>query len=583
MPNIEITVEFIKKVLGTKHLNYNETVRISRRLKVHANGECPTHLIDERRPSEPEEIKNYRRKIYVPKTKNPISKVINSLEKIRRSQDWTIQYKDLVKSAISENETLEFYCERNYPAFTSITNWVFSELLKQYLLDANGFVAIVPKTNEADPSKYVEPIAIFFDSSQVYDYVEGEYVVLLSSDNSRYTTPGGRIIKTDGAIYYIITTTQVVRYEQVNTMKDLEATVVYDHNFGKLPAFKVGGIFNKRKNNDTIFESRIDSMVASLDEAAREYSDLQAEIVQHIHSEKYAYVNTECPDCKSSGIILQDGGKKIQCKRCNGVGSILNTSPYGIHLVSAAAVGEQQIPTPPIAYVQKSAEIAKLQDERVRQHIYDALSTLNMEFLAEVPLSQSGTAKEVDKDELNNFVNSIAEDIVAIMDKVYYFINEYRYSVVVPNEKERRMMLPKINVPTKYDILSANYLIAEIGTAKTAGVSPVIMRELQIEYAKKQFFTNPEVGYEAQAVFELDPLYGLTEDEKMTRKSNGGITDIDYIISCNVVSFVRKSIESDPSFPSLPFDKKMEIMRTLANDVKKENERVVMPTDRGGL
>ena len=582
---IEITAEFLRKVTSSKHSNFKETVELAQKLKVHANGEVPGHLIDERRPSEPEDIKAYRRKIYVPKTKNPISKVVNSLEKIRRSQDWVIQYdQNAVKKSITEDETLEVYCEENYPAFTSLTNWVFSELLKQYLLDANGFVAVVPKTQPESASEYVKPVAVFFDSTRVLDCMEGEYIVLLSADTSTYNTPNGRYTRTDGVIYYVITTTQVVRYEQTSTQGDLEATLVYEHGFGVLPAFKVGGIFLKRKNNATIYESRISSMAPSLDEAAREYSDLQAEIVQHIHSEKYAYTNTECPDCRGVGSITkEDGGERIQCQRCKGVGSILNTSPYGIHLIQAAAVAENQIPTPPIAYVQKSVDIAKLQDERVRQHIYDALSTLNMEFLAEVPLSQSGIAKVVDKDELNNFVNGVAEDLVGMMDKVYHFINEYRYAIIVPNEADRKAMLPKVNVPMKYDILSGGYLINEMAAAKAAGVSPVIMRELQIEYAKKQFYTTPEISYEAQAVFELDPLYGLTEDEKMTRKANGGVTEVDYIISCNIGSFVRRAVEADKNFYSLTFDKKTEKMRAFADEIQKTNVKTVLPDDQDGL
>lgn len=581
---MEITVDLIKKAIAGKHANYKETVELAGKLKTHANGVCPENLIFNRRPSEPEEIKEYRKQIYIPKTKNPIAKVINSLEKIRRSEDWTIQYdKEKEKKTIPENETLESYCEQNYPGFTSITNWAFSELLKQYLLDANGVVAVVIDIVPAN-NQYCKPVAKFFDSSQVIDFVEGEYAILLSPDTSTYQTPGGKRTYSDGAIYYIITDTQIVRYEQVNSAKDLEQKAIYNHNIGKLPVFKAGGLFFKRKNNDTIYESRIASMVPCLDEAAREYSDLQAEIVQHIHSEKYAYTNSECKACRGVGIIKNEAGESVECPTCRGTGSVLNVSPYGIHLINAAGAAEQQLPNPPIGYVQKSVDIAKLQDERVRQHIYDALATLNMEFLAEVPLAQSGVAKTVDKDELNNFVNGIAEDIVRILDNVYYFISEYRYGISVPGVQDRKDMLPRINVPSKYDLLSSNMLLSDITAAKQASVNPVIMRALEVEYAKKKFNTDPDVSYEAQAVFELDPLYGLSEQDKMTRKSNGGVTDIDYIISCNIVQFIRRSVENDNGFYSLSPEKKREAIRKLAEEIKKVNQSVPnIAPDLGGL
>lgn len=577
-----ITAEQIRKSINLKHSNYKYSCDLSEKLHIHADGKIPTALINERRPSEPEEIKKYREKIYVPKTKNPISKVINSLEKIRRSQDWNIQYDaGSVPSSVARGESLELYCEVNYPVHTSLTNWAFSELLKQYLLDANGIVAVVPDAVPA-ANEYVKPKAVFFTSEQVLDYIENEYLALKSNDTSTYTSPQGRNTYQDGAVYYIITPEQVLRYEQISTSGELKLALEYPHNLGKLPAFKVGGIFLKRKNNDTIYESRIASMLPSLDEAAREYSDLQAEIVQHIHSEKYAYTNTECKHCKGSGKVSTEG-KMSDCKVCGGHGSVLNVSPYGIHLIDAARVGEHQLPSPPIGYIQKTADIAKLQDERVRQHIYDALASLNMEFLAETPLNQSGTAKEVDKDELNNFVNSVAEDIVKILDNVYFFINEYRYSSIVPDKEKRMAMLPEVNVPVKYDILNSNHILADIAAATTANVSPVIRRALEIEFAKKKFNTDPNVSYEAQAVLELDPLYGLTEDAKMTRKSNGAITDIDYIISCNIVQFVRRAVESDRGFYKLPDEKKRELMRGFAEEVNKANlasyKKLEVPTE----
>jgi hypothetical protein len=580
----EITADFIRRAIAGKHYNYYETVNLAFKIRLHADGIIPEELINVRRPSEPEEIKKYRSKIYVPKTRNPISKVINSLEKIRRSSDWNIQYDSKkVKSSIAEDERLEDYCEKNYPGYSSVTNWAFSELMKQYLLDANGIVAVVLDEIPV-PNEYPKPTAKFFGSNQVIDYVEGKYAVLLSSDTSQYFTPGGKIQRTEGAIYYIITDTQIIKYEQINSQKDLNATVIYNHNFGKVPAFKVGGIFLKRKNNDTIFESRIASMVPSLDEAAREYSDLQAEIVQHIHSEKYAYTNSECPDCRGTGKTDNSEGKKIECKRCTGSGSILNTSPYGIHLINATSIGEHQLPNPPMGYVQKTADIAKLQDDRIRQHIYDALATLNMEFLAETPLSQSGTAKMVDKDELNNFVNSIAEDIVRILDNVYFYINEYRYQVVVPNKADREEMLPSINVPTRYDLITSSQLLMELDTASRFNMSPVIKRSLEIDFAKKRFNTEPEISYEAEAIFELDPLYGLSEDDKMTRKSNGGITELDYIISCNIVSFIKKASKGDDKFFQKSYDEKMKVMIQYAGEVQKANKLPEpQPIDLGGL
>ena len=572
MERIELTPTLVKALLTENYQNKAYAVKLANQIKTHANGIVPEYLINERRPSESEEIKAYRKKIYVPKTKNPISKVIASLEKIRRSQDWSIQYDaSKVSSRIAEGETLSDYCEKNYPIHTSITNWCFSELLKQYLLDANGIVAVIPFAMPENTSEYVKPIALFFGSEQIVNYVENEYIVLKSKDTSTYTTPKGQIVKTDGAIYYIITRYECLKYEQINVKGDLEQTQTYAHNIGILPAFKVGGLFKERINNDTIYESRIAAMIPSLDEAAREYSDLQAEIVQHIHSEKYAYTNSECSHCRGVGKVTENG-KQVTCKHCNGTGSVLNVSPYGMYLIENARAGEAQLPAPPIGYVQKSSEIARLQDERVRQHLLDALSAVNMEFLAETPLSQSGIAKEVDRDELNNFVNAIAEDLVRCLDSVYFFINEYRYGIIVENATERREMLPNINVPVKYDLLNTNILMQQLTSARNAQLNPVILRAMEIDFAKKQFCTDKSIADMVEATFDLDPLFGISQENKMTMLSMGGITTVDYVVSCNISAFVRRAINESDDFYSLSYDAKMEKMKKYAEDVISQNE-----------
>lgn len=585
----QLTPEIVCTLIAAGgYQNGRTCVELAEKLRVHADGKMPRTLITERRPNESDKIKEYREKIYVPITKRTISKVFSSLEKIRRSQDWNVQYDaEKVQTRIKDDETLEQYCEFNYPHFTSITNWAFSVLLRKYLIDANGIVAVIPEQMPESTTEYVKPVAMFFDSEQIMYYVEGECVVLKSRDTSTYYTHGGRRVNNGGAIYYVLTKNEFAKYEQISA-KEFDESCIYRHDIGELPAFKVGGVYHSRKNNDTIYESRIAGMIPSLDEAAREYSDLQAEILQHIHSEKYVFANNDCPVCNGTGqeyIIEKDEktgedvvkGTKV-CHHCHGRGSVSNVSPYGEYVINAAKFGEQQLPTPPIGYVTKSTDIAKFEDEHVRQHIYDALAAINMEFLAETPLSQSGVAKAYDKDELNNFVNAVAEDIVRILDNIYMFINEYRYNTLIANPDDRKAMLPKINVPTKYDILNTSVLMAELKNARDAQAHPMILRELEIDYAKKQFNTDPEIAHMIETTFNLDPLFGMSDESKMTMLQNNGITELDYIVSCNITAFVLRAIREDKDFYSRDYKKQMEVLKKYAEEVQKANEPVNAPT-----
>jgi hypothetical protein len=566
---IELSPEFVRNAIYNRHPNSTVCEEFAKKLDVHAKGDVPKKLIFERRPSESEQTKEYRKKIYVPVTKEAISKVINSLSKIRRSQDWSIQYNPNIPSSVKGDESLEEYCEKNYPVFNSLTNWAFSELLKRSLIDANSVCAVILKSLPSDSSEYFKPEVEIFDSSQIMNHSD-EYYALQSADV--VVEKGANNQNYERKVYYIVTTTQIARYEE-RSGRGLEQVLLYNHNIGSLPVTKVGGVYYDRKNNDTIQESRIASMVPFLDEAAREYSDLQAEIVNHVHSEKYIYTNSECPVCKGVGMSMQrdEKGNVKKCSNCDGKGRIASVSPYGVYEINLLRAGEQNMPNPAIGYVQKNTDIPRLQSERIDGHIYKALSSVNMEFLAQTPLNQSGIAKEVDQDELNNFVNSVAEDIVRVLDSVYYYICQYRYALIVPDVSKRNEMLPTIPVPERFGLLNSSILMQEIQIAKSANTNPVLIKNLEIDYARKKFNSDPEVAYELENIFELDPFYGYSQQDKMTMLSNGGITDQDFIISCNIAQFVQRANQENANFNRLTFDRKKQIIVGYAEEIVKLN------------
>src|SRR6185503_3119774 len=127
MPKVNFDQTEIDNYLKEKtfHVFYKEAKELEERMCVHADGTFPAKLLYERRPNEPIEVLEYRKKIFSAKTKPSFSKIFSTLQKIRRSSDWSIRYEgDFPK--IRDGETLEEYCEHMYPGFYSLTNWVFT-------------------------------------------------------------------------------------------------------------------------------------------------------------------------------------------------------------------------------------------------------------------------------------------------------------------------------------------------------------------------------------------------------------------------------------------------------------------------
>jgi hypothetical protein len=84
---------------------------------------------------------------------------------------------------------------------------------------------------------------------------------------------------------------------------------------------------------------------------------------------------------------------------------------------------------------------------------------------------------------------------------------------------------------------------------------------------------EPEIRDMLQLTLELDPLAGVPEDDKMTRLSNKGITQLTYITSSNIQEFVQLAIEQDPKFPDLDPTKQRAVIAKMATVILNEQSK----------
>ncbi len=529
-----------------KHKSYALTVKKYEALKVHANGDYPLLLIDERRPNESDKIKDYRRKIYEPVTQDSINRVLSSLTKIRRSADWSVVHPvENYPPSIPEVERLSEYADKRLPIAENLENWLFSVALKNYLLDANAIVFISPSIKEVGEGEYPEPYPVIFNSPAIVEYIPNSLLIVRLTKEIPLDQQQVAAKKEE---FLVVTQDSIQNWQRADSGYALLKEV--KHTLGVLPAFKTQGAYFANELEEIIFCSRISPMLPRLNDAAREYSDMQAEVVQHIHSEKWEWAADKCPSCRNAAGIptgfsnhTATGAKKIVCSTCKG-NLLVPSSPYLSMQIrpTNAQQGEANAPIPPAGYITKPIEIVKIQDERIDKHLYKALASINMHFLDQSPLAQSGVAKEVDRDELNNFVYSVAEDLVRIAQLSYNLMVEYRYKTIVPDTLKRISLRPRISVPEKYDLLSSSYLSSEIKAVRESSINPLIISTLEAEYAAKKFYNEPKLRDMIQLVLTLDPLAGITEEDKMVRLSNGGIDRLDYILSSNILSLVKQAM-----------------------------------------
>ena len=534
-----------------RHTYFDETINISDHLRFHMDGyeyeyfkmnenSIFDKLIGARRPSEPAFTLNYRKSIYKAITEEPMFKVLSSLKKIIKSEDWKIDYSAAEKpKTIPADEQLEVYAEQNFPKFGSVEAWAYTIGLKEMLRDPNGIYVVMPKSKAA-ANEYLKPEISFIPSQRVYDWTD-DHIVYRTERMVRYTNEKGDAFLE--ATIMVLTKEKITEWVRTGE-KSWREDLLITHNFNEFPAVKAGGMIKEVVDGWPIYDSFLKPMLPRLDEAAREYSDLQAEVVQHIFSTMWYIESQDCKQCAGTGSIKK-AGKMVACGKCNGEGAIPK-GPYKDFVVKKQGIGEEKVVTPPAGYIEKQTDIAKLQDERVDKHIVKALSALNMQFLDQTPLNQSGKAKEVDRDELNTFVYGVAFHLVSmILKPIYRFIVNYRYTIV---DKNRDKLLPKINIPERFDLLSPNTLIEQINQAVTAKVDPSIITELQLDFISKKFKENPDVRLKLKTITDIDPFPGASNEEIGEMLLTGAISKQDAVMSIYIENFFNELMEQDGEF-----------------------------------
>ena len=163
------------------------------------------------------------------------------------------------------------------------------------------------------------------------------------------------------------------------------------------------------------------------------------------------------------------------------------------------------------------------------------------------------------------------------MDDIYYFVNEYRYSVAVPNPQLRRELLPEIAVPEKYDLLSTRSSFEELKMARDSKINSIIITQMELDIARKRFSADECTSDELVATLNLDPFPGKSMDEITAGLTNGGIDKRDFIIWCNLNQFVKSAIAENEEFTDLTLQEQKDIISKMADEMMAKNAYSINP------
>lgn len=584
-----LTAELLNKYLvdpihQPKHEFYARSIEIHEALEAHSKGKYPAKVIEVVRPNETPDQKEYRKATFTPITKTYFSKVVTTIGKISRAEDWGIDWPE--EKGVLKADSFKKYTEEEYPFFDSLVNWFFTVQLREMCDDPNGVIAVFPlaKQDPKNDTELYRPFTYWFGSERVIDYKEGSLAVLLSDEKSMLKS-GDKQVK-EGAIYYFFDADSWTIATQIGEVGQFTFEYeVVKHNIGHVPCFKIGGIIEEFKCGEILYDSFLGDCIPYWNEALRRYSDINVQLNLHVHSEKWEIEDTPCKVCKESGevkVMGHDGAyHPMRCSNCNGSGSTSKRSPFnvkGIKPAQKTGINDSvSIPTPPMGYIQKPIQDTEFLNTIKKENILEGLAAVNLEFLMREPGINSGIAKIYDRQEMNVFFHNIAYHIVHnILNSSFYFIGKWRYGKQL-SDKEVTDALPVIPVPTKYDIISAEVIAQRLALAKDANLTPSLKTGMEIEYAKAEFGEDCMEAKVIKTISELDPLPHKNEEEKMVILSNRGTTEAKYILSSNLSAFINRAISENDKFLDLNYAEKMGVLDKYVEEITKDNKKNIIP------
>ena len=561
-----------RKVREGKH-EYIESAREkAEELEYHFENEYPERLLHTQHPSEEPWMKDYRKRRWQAPTTTATGRVFTFLQKIQQADDFKITFEnDFKKTGIAEriglqNNTLEYYVENELPKYGSLETWLFNVFLKTYLQDANAVIAILPDFEEfiKNPSAVTsldwnKPYPQTIDSEDLI--WEGDNFVITKVED--YMDMNRK--KWDQ--FLAITTEGLMLFRQVNQYTYDQPFQVYviPYSFGYLPAIKVGNIIYEEEDGQLVFDSVLAPCLPAWNEVLFRTDDLNILWATHALPQKWALKMSPCKTCNGTGQRTNRKEERVSCNDCSGSGRA-SSSPFGlmeINIDRVSAVNPNPLvpPVPPAGYIERPTETVKLFQEDIMQKEFQGFKAIGLELLSQIPAAQSGIAKEYDRKELNTFCYSVTVHLATIYRKACFHIMLQRYnslfaSALMDSDKVQAA-LPQITVPTDFDITTADMIAEQLTKAMNGKFNPLITSGIEQDYVEKLYGDNSIQKTYLKILSQLDPLPFKTTDEKTILLSSNGCTQLDYILSANLASFVMQKFDEDATW----YDKSVQVQR----------------------
>lgn len=491
----------------------SQAMRHTRRLK-------DNDLFSISRPSESEEIKEYREKISRWLTHEGVMKFTSKVSRIFRSVSV------ISETGMSEdltaylNENPFFFAGRQY----GIEDFFFQCVMQSAVEDPNAVLIAMPYNKEhpeINPSAAIEDGGVPANKAIDIDARIIASDLLRVDERDVIAWVGGQVMLEDDKKYdwfYMADPMDFwvlmpVRLEEDENGKEhpvYELLHWYHHGSEIRPGVKMPGIVSTSESNEKYHESFLQIYYEYADEFVIAFSDSQAVRVQHAYP-KAVMSEIPCPEnaCNNGEVYFTDssGVENVRkCKTCGGLGMIKNPGPYNT-LVRRKERGETTTP-PVLEYISPDPAMLKYGHEVSFEILKRGKKAIGLDLLEDV--QESGVAKEHRLEDLQDFLLMIG---IGFNQAIEMFLWQLESLLVIDSNKR---IYPVVKRPEQYTVKTSGMLLED---AKAPLPSDRIQKSMT--YYNVAYRGNDSLIRIYELCHAYSPLFGLSGADLNIRMASG--------------------------------------------------------------
>jgi hypothetical protein len=521
---------------------YIDSIREKYRVLRHASSRIfPYEVLRAKAPNQSDTEWEYQKRLYKPKTNAVWNRALNKTKVIGNKQNYSIEWPD------EKSEQYDYF-HKDFPIYSDLVSWVFDILAAEKLNFPNKVCLVYPivpmrEDGTFDQSVPPDPVPVIIEEEDIVHFEYGEKLLYIT-----HFQPGKmHFIGVDKTGYY----------KFVQDGKNITETLLYSHEWKFLPAFKLRGKAEMRKDGEVLYSSYFADAIPTLDEAIQVNSNL---MMSHF---KLAFpiiieVVDDCVSCSGQGQKPDEEGNMATCGTCNGTGARQSLSPTSTYQVRATK-GFNETNTlpmnPPVQFAAPSSDILRYGKELLSDLLNSSFDFL---FKSERANAATATGEMLELQEFHSFLIEFSNSIFDDIGFLFEAIGDLRFG-------EGTFSTPTIRRPTEFSFKTNAEITTEIAEARKNNLPESYLSALLSEAAQTRFNTT-NVTEEFEFQQRLDKFWYM--DSAQLKLNAHVITKADLILHLSfttILANLQSEVEGD--FWELDFPTRSELVNAKVQEI----------------